>query len=343
MKPTIADLRKFYQVAGKDGHVVLHEGKDGAQPWVERFLSNVNKEANEAEGTIVHLISTPRIDPVYDVMDPFGVDDRALQKNRAVFYNHRWMGPQDLPIGKNMWLRSTRDGVLVKTQYAVGEYSFAADVFRLAKADFLNSYSIGFFMGEIAICTIEDLLKLIEGKFDVPNLSEYDAATQVWYHKTWELFEYSQVGVPMNMDAVKRAMEEGAIQSDFGKSYFGALAGGREKIALTISEDDFKTKVGEVFGGCASDMKTQICDIGKAIKDLATSVTEMKAGYDEMRSLVTPEDTTVKTVPPPAPQAPGETSGGSAEKLIEKEIDTASLVKSAAVGEVSRVRGKVTN
>jgi hypothetical protein len=56
MKPTITDLRKFYEANGKDGHVVPHECAEGAQPWVERFLSNVNKEANETEGTIVHLI-----------------------------------------------------------------------------------------------------------------------------------------------------------------------------------------------------------------------------------------------------------------------------------------------
>src|ERR1051325_11522212 len=182
------DKQPFIRLARNNAGGIILDKK--GMPLVEMFVDGAIKEVME-DNTIVHYISTPRIDPVRDVMDPYGMNAQRLDKNRSIFYNHRWSGAQDLPIGQNLWTRPERGGVLAKTEYAVEEREdgFARVIFNLAKNGYLNSYSIGFFPENYSFVSIADLGKLVGNKFDIANLAEFSAEDQVCYHSKWNMYE----------------------------------------------------------------------------------------------------------------------------------------------------------
>jgi len=86
---------------------------------------------------------------------------------------------------------------------------------------------------------LKDLLALISTKpasqrFEIPNVKDFNPEYRVMYHDQWTTHEYSQVGVACNEDAVRKqlekAFEDGLVESDFGKTYFGGLLGERPKL-----------------------------------------------------------------------------------------------------------------
>jgi len=259
-------FNKWAKLVGTD-FFIDEKGKlsqgDAGKPLIEVYTTGEMKDVNESDNTITHYISTPRIDYVNDVMNPFGCNDQPLRKNLGVYWNHSWGEPGSLPIAKNMWLKKTKDGVLVLTKYAVDELDFAGDIYRLTKGGFINSYSIGFFANTWSMVTLDELKKIIGGKFDIPNADEYEPNDHVWYHSDWMCYEYSAVGVPMNQDAtrkgIRKALDAGVIKSTFGQSYLGALAAEREKLNLdagdpeTDDPSDDPEKTPEGSGGAENE------------------------------------------------------------------------------------------
>jgi hypothetical protein len=279
------ELKRFYEGQLKQQHSRLFVDPKGIIT-IERWLPEMVKDASATDGTIVHYVSTPRIDPVRDIMDPFGVDARALQKNKAVFYNHKWFGPQDLPIGKNLWLKSERGGVLAKTQYAVNETSFARDVYNLTMGGFLNSFSIGFSPLKWAVVPVSELPKLVGGRFDIVNMNELGPDEKVVVHLNWGMHEYSEVGVPMNMDAVRKAKAMEMVQSDFGREYFGSVFG-REQLrveilgvkgAIPYAKHDL-APIGDAWDAGAEVKKASVDDLHKMCAWYDESAPAAKSSY----------------------------------------------------------------
>ena len=220
---TAEQLAAHFLLTPEEFRPQLSKNAAGADAIRMNSIGKVER-ADDAEHVIVSYISTPSIDYVHDVMNPFGMDAKPLSLNRGVFYNHQWSGSKDLPIGKNTRLDPKKTGVIAWTKYAVDENPFAADIYRLVKGGFLNSYSIGFFPKEMSFVSLSDLRKLITGRFEVDNINEFQDDMQVLLFEKWVLYEYSQVGVPMNMNAVQKealqkAMQtEGVILTDSGKT-----------------------------------------------------------------------------------------------------------------------------
>ena len=239
LQERLAQLRKYYETDEARKIIRLFDipaglkgiaRNDGDFALAIPTISEA-KEIDAAKFTITHYCSTGRIDHAMDCLRPQGMNAEPLIKNGGnVFYNHKWSGAQDLPIGRSMWQRATKQGVLCQTEYHVNEYAFAADVFRLAAKGALRSYSVSMIPKEWDIVCMDDLLKLVAGEFDIPNIAEYDPTCKVMYHKNWTCFEYSQVGVPMNMDAtvkglLQHCLTDGTVQTDFGKDIVGAIVG----------------------------------------------------------------------------------------------------------------------
>ena len=217
----------------------------GGSFGVEVYTLGTVIKSDDTDYTIKHMISTPRIDYIMDVMNPFGVKAGPLEKNRGVFFNHKWDQPGNdgLPIGRNLWIKPEKDGVVAKTQFAVGvtKNDFAGDIYRLTVAGYLPSWSIGFFPTDFKVMPLREVMLMVGDKFAVPNASEYDPEQEVLYHGSWTIYEYSKVSVPMNQDAIdgeriQAAMQKGLIKSDEGINTFGKLAGGRPKIQLNTEE-----------------------------------------------------------------------------------------------------------
>ena len=356
LQKKIKDLQDYYALEGNREFGRLVVDKTGKLfvdangcPLIEHSLTTVVKDSNETENTITHLISTPRIDYVRDVMNPYGCNDQILRKNKGVFWNHSWSESTSLPIGKNLWIKKTKEGVLAQTQYAAAESEFAAEVYRLVKGGYLNSYSIGFFANEWDLIMLKDLIELINGKFEIPNAGDYDDKTQVWYHAKWNCYEYSNVGVPMNQDAVKKSLQkafaDGIIKSEYGKAYFGALSGGRVVIDTeikTISSEDIEKAVSPLTSR-VEGLELKLLGIDGKLEQVLSLMDN--GGDDEGEPDATPESPTAdestttneNETTPETEQEPVETEG-SESKVVD--VDVESMMNRASSGAVSRVIGK---
>lgn len=357
----IAAIRAHFETGENPKYARLLVDKDGkivvdtnGNPLIQREVAVAVKDVNETDYTITHLISTPRIDYVGDVMNPFGCNDAILRKGKSVFWNHSWGEPDSLPIGKNLWIKKTKEGVLALTKYAVEESDFAAQIFRLVKGGYINSYSIGFFPSEWNLMSLADLKTLISAQpqsrqFDIPNATEYASADQVWYHSKWDCYEYSNVGVPMNQDAVKKslrkALTDGVITSDFGKAYFGSIA---EPDAVSVppsvetisvaTQEDVKA-LREEFAGLSS----RIAGLSGMVEQLGALIVPP----DEIKTVAEPEVTLEPTPEPEAPAeetivepAPVESVETEGTPSAVVELDIRSMLTRAATGAVSRAIGK---
>ena len=139
------------------------------------------KFIDEQERTIVHYITTKVVDRFGDKIYPEGMDDSDYRKNPVVLFAH---DARELTIGKNIWLKKDKKGVLAKTQFA--DTQIGKDLFRLNQNGFLNAWSIGFIIPE--------------------GGSEY--TDKVNHIKKWNLLEYSNVPLPANPESLNLMLKE---------------------------------------------------------------------------------------------------------------------------------------
>ena len=150
-------------------------------------FTTIEKQFDVEERSITSYVSKSNVDRGGDIVLPSGLDDKNYRKNPIVLFNHNY----DAPVGKNLWLKKEKDGVLAKTQFA--KTLFADDIFQLVKEGVLSAYSIGF----------------------IPQTWEWDDKEQIMTFKEWELLEYSVVSVPMNPEAVNESLK--MVKSDIAK------------------------------------------------------------------------------------------------------------------------------
>lgn len=142
------------------------------------------REIDEGERTITGLITTDAVDRYNEVVDPSGVILDNYLRNPVVLLNHFSWG---LPIGKNMWIKKEKKGLLAKTQFA--DTLEAMDVFKLYKDGFMKAWSIGF----------------IPRKTEVPEDPQVAGYRRKFI--SWELLEYSAVTIPANPEALTNALD----------------------------------------------------------------------------------------------------------------------------------------
>jgi HK97 family phage prohead protease len=143
-----------------------------------RTFSTSPTAIDENERTIKHFITTPRYDRVNDIIDPQKLD--ITDYNKIVLFNH----DRYLPVGKNVDLFYTSDGVIAKTRFTKTTQT-GEDCWNLIKDDILNSWSISF------------------QALEVPKLNEKDG----YNFGKIGLLEYSIVSVPCNPDAINLALK----------------------------------------------------------------------------------------------------------------------------------------
>lgn len=166
-------------------------------------FTTVEKQLNTDERSITSYVSKISVDRGGDIVEPDGLDDKNYRKNPIVLFNHNY----DAPVGKNLWLKKEKDGVLAKTQFA--KTLFADDIFQLVKEGVLSAYSIGF----------------------IPKIWEWNEDDETLSFKEWELLEYSIVSVPMNPDAVNESLK--MVKSDIAKNI----------LTKQIEEDKIKSQI----------------------------------------------------------------------------------------------------
>jgi hypothetical protein len=152
---------------------------------IKSFKAQV-KEFNDQNLTVTHFISTEEQDRSGDIMRADGMKMRGVP---AVLKEHGFDTVQGRePIAKPISITIGTDskgfkGILVKTQYYDGSHLSPPDntgrrLYEKARDGFMDKWSVGFM--------VEDARPIAGGGRDV---------------KSWEILEYSQVGVPDNVGA----------------------------------------------------------------------------------------------------------------------------------------------
>ncbi len=140
---------------------------------------------------IVACISTAAVDRQNEVVLPTGM----LRKNHGgmtVFYNH----DTTQPIGVTQWIKPHHGKLLAKFR-CTDKTPFARDIFALAQDGVLRTYSIGFRPLESSPPTAAE----------IRQNPQWSSATRIY--RSWELLEFSLVGVPANPEALMLAISKG--------------------------------------------------------------------------------------------------------------------------------------
>jgi len=159
--------------------------------YIRKGLVAAAVQFDEGERAAVSYITTKDIDRDGEIVDPAGADLEAYRKNPVVLFGHDY---SELPIGKNLWIKSDDRGLIAKTQYA--SHEFAQKVYEYRKEGMPLAQSIGFIPMEWEDTPI-----------DVKGCRRR--------YKKWALLEYSDVPVPANPEAVGIAISKGLISPEY--------------------------------------------------------------------------------------------------------------------------------
>lgn len=215
----------------------------------------VEKQLNADERSVTSYVSKVTVDRAGDIVEPDGLDDKNYRKNPIVLFNHNY----DAPVGKNLWLKKEKDGVLAKTQFA--KTAFADDIFQLVKEGVLSAYSIGF----------------------LPKIWEWDEEGETLTFKEWELLEYSIVSVPMNPDAINDSLK--MVKSDVAKEILTKQLEGdkiKSQLELITSEhNQLKKRLEEIVSqitnpvsDISEENKNKIIELENEIKQIKENISK---------------------------------------------------------------------
>jgi hypothetical protein len=250
---------------------------------------------SEGERAAVRYITTPHLDRDEEIIIPDGgmLDD--FRENPTVLFAHDYKG---LPVGKDIWIKPTKKGILAKTQYA--NHQFAEDVYQCVKGGFLNCSSVGFipvesvknpnwtgrewFSSSDADVKADDeaflnLRELLEREYGVP-MEESEKAKRIY--TKWILLEHSDVPVPSNPHALNLAVKSGAVAvrtKDVRRALgIGDKDGGAEKGAIPY-HDHGAAPEGESWDGPAEVAKADTEKLKKMCAWYDSGEPDLKGSY----------------------------------------------------------------
>jgi len=158
---------------------------------IRKFL-NV-KVSDEGNRVLKFRVTDETVDRDNEILTLSGWDIKQYKKNPVVLYAHNY---RDLPIAKAKTIKISKDdGMVVKAQFPTAEeHSFADTVYKLYKAGYMNTVSVGF----------------IPKEFDRGENGKPTKITKK------EMLEFSAVPVPANPNAIqvnsiKTALNDGII------------------------------------------------------------------------------------------------------------------------------------
>ena len=219
------------------------------------------KEIDPNERTITALVSTAAIDRMDEVLDPEGADLKNFRKNPVVLWAHTYDMP---PIGKALWIKNSKDGLLSKVKFA--PTAFADEIFGLFKEGFLKAFSVGF----------------LPRKWTSPE-TKSDKKEPRRVYTDWELLEYSAVPVPANPEALALAIQKGFLNDpglikSFGIDKKEPVAPPTPPEATTAQDDTLVEQKGqiELIGMLEADLTLQKVAFEATIKDKDEEIAKLR-------------------------------------------------------------------
>ena len=183
----------------------------------------------EGERAAIRLITTPRLDRDGEILLPDGAVLDDFRQSPSVLFGHDY---SSLPVGKDVWIKASKKGILAKTVYA--NHQFAEDVFQCVKGGFLNSNSVGFIPIERIgqnDARFKDIVDRLEKDYGVSR-DEANEAKAIY--TKWLLLEHSDVPVASNAQSLNIAVSKGELILD--SKQFKDELGIPESISEPISE-----------------------------------------------------------------------------------------------------------
>jgi HK97 family phage prohead protease len=92
------------------------------------------------DGVLEAVITTSSTDRYNEQIVTSGIVTENYMANPVVLYGHDYSG---LPIGKTLQLNQMKNKMKARFELAVNEYPFAATVYAMVKAGYINAVSIG--------------------------------------------------------------------------------------------------------------------------------------------------------------------------------------------------------
>lgn len=158
-----------------------------------------------------------------------GVDLERFQSNPVIGYGHSYWGREGLPKGRADNSRVDGDQLLMDVLFDQGD-EFARDIERKYRGKFMNAFSIGFDVHDIA-----------------------DDGTV----KSWELFEVSAVPLPMDPNAIVadgRGREQLAVMRALGLDQRGPAG---DAFAQAVMEQLAALDIGALRAGAVLSKKNK--------------------------------------------------------------------------------------
>jgi len=178
---------------------------------IRKGVITEKSEIDKDERAIINYISTDVKDRDNEILEHDGVILSDYRKNPIVPWAHDY---RSLPIGKNIWIKKDKKGLVAKTVFL--KHQFAEEVYRLYTEDIagtgpaMKAWSVGF---------IPLKWEKPEGKDDnrPSNIDNDTGALDTSVrriYKKWLLLEYSAVPVPSNPEALTLMVKKGLIKSE---------------------------------------------------------------------------------------------------------------------------------
>ncbi len=156
------------------------------------FTTAYTKEIDEDERTVIAWGSQAIVDRSQEIIKGSAWDLKSFKQHPVIMLSHRY---DQLWIGKALWVKTNKEGLLFKAQFA--KTAAAAEAFQLVKDTGIAAFSVGF----------------IPKKWkDFPEEKENSNNPRRIYTEC-ELLEISLVGVPACPTALLAAYRDGKVKT----------------------------------------------------------------------------------------------------------------------------------
>ncbi len=162
------------------------------------------KEINVEERTITAWASKGTLDRDTEIIRGKGWNTEDFQGHPVILVNHK---RHELWVGKALWTKKSKEGLLFKAQFATTEAG--KEAFQLIKDTEIAAFSVGFEVLEFKDMTVSEL-----EDFERESLpKDIKSTDKVRVYTKVKLLEISLVSLPANPTALLLAAQEGRIKT----------------------------------------------------------------------------------------------------------------------------------
>lgn len=298
---------------------------------------------DEGERAAIRLITTPHLDRDGEILLPDGAILDDFRQSPSVLFGHKY---DALPIGKDVWIKQSKRGILAKTVYA--NHQFAEDCFQCVRGGFLNSNSVGFIPIERVSSSdarFKDAVDRLEKDYGVPR-AESNSAKAIY--TKWLLLEHSDVPVASNSQSLNLAVSKGelVLDSQRFKEEMGITAPISEPISdpptnaveevkavdpevkaeeAPVSEPEAPVSVGNLTVKIGADT----LELTEALDALKAKIDYLMEAYDKLEAKSTPAPLVEDDAQPPLPVEDFDIEADEDILIIEPPKDILTLEPSA--------------